>query len=253
MTRFDFARKIVLVTGGASGIGLACAKTFALSGAQVVIADTQAEAGAQAAASIVQTQGSAGFIEVDVANPASAQAMVDSIIERHGALDIAINNAGIGGGRVPTAAYSIEAWQQVINVNLSGVFYCLRAELPVMIKQGGGVIVNLASILGSRAMAGTPAYTASKHGVIGLTRTAAIDHAKDRIRVNAIGPGFIETPMIARAMDDSELNARIVALHPIGHLGQPQDIANLAAFLCSDEASFITGGYYLADGGYTAQ
>jgi NAD(P)-dependent dehydrogenase (short-subunit alcohol dehydrogenase family) len=253
MTQFDFARKIVLVTGGASGIGLACAKTFALAGAQVVIADAQAEAGSQAVAAIEQVQGRATFIEVDVANPASAQTMVDSVMARHGALDIAINNAGVGGGRVATAAYSLDAWHQVINVNLSGVFYCLRAELPVMIKQGGGVIVNLASILGSRAMAGTPAYTASKHGVVGLTRCAAIDHAKDRIRVNAIGPGFIETPMIARAMDDADLNAHIVAQHPIGRLGQPQDIANLAAFLCSHEAAFITGGYYLADGGYTAQ
>jgi NAD(P)-dependent dehydrogenase (short-subunit alcohol dehydrogenase family) len=252
MTKFDFAGKVVLVTGGASGIGLACVKTFAQAGAKVVIADRQREP-ALAAIAILPASSSATFVEVDVAVPDSAQAMVDAVVAKFGRLDIAINNAGIGGNRTPTAAFSLEAWHQTININLSGVFYCLRAELPVMIKQGGGAIVNLASILGSRGLAGSPAYTASKHGVVGLTRTAAIDHAKDKVRINAIGPGFIETPMIARATSNADLTAQLTAQHPIGRLGQPQDIANLAAFLCSEQASFITGGYYLADGGYTAQ
>lgn len=252
-TPYDFAGKVALVTGAASGIGLACAHTFASGGARVVVADRFREPGEQAVAAIVAAGGEACFVEVDVADPASAQAMVDATLAAYGRMDIAVNNAGVGGRRNPTDRYSLEDWQYILGINLHGVFHCLRAQLPAMIAGGGGAVVNLASILGSVGLAGAPAYTASKHGVVGLTRTAALDVAAQGIRVNAIGPGFIETPLIANALADAAMHTHLVSQHPIGRLGQPQEIANTVAFLCSDQASFITGAYYTVDGGYTAR
>ena len=252
-TPYEFSNKIVLVTGAASGIGLACAQTFASGGAKVIVADRHREVGEAAAADIRAAGGQASFVEVDVADAASVQAMVDATLAAHGRLDIAVNNAGVAGRRNPTDRYSLDDWQHIIGINLTGVFHCLRAELPAMIAGGGGAIVNLASILGSVGMAGTPAYTASKHGVVGLTRTAALDSAQHGIRVNSVGPGFIETPMIAQALSDAAMTAHLITQHPIGRLGQAQEIANTIAFLCSDQASFITGSYYTVDGGYTAR
>ena len=252
-TPYDFSNKIVLVTGAASGIGLACAQTFASGGAKVIVADRHREVGEAAAAGIRAAGGQASFVEVDVADAASVQAMVDATLAAHGRLDIAVNNAGVAGRRNPTDRYSLDDWQHIIGINLTGVFHCLRAELPAMIAGGGGAVVNLASILGSVGMAGTPAYTASKHGVVGLTRTAALDSAQHGIRVNSVGPGFIETPMIAQALSDAAMTAHLITQHPIGRLGQAQEIANTIAFLCSDQASFITGSYYTVDGGYTAR
>ena len=248
-----FTDKVAIVTGGASGIGLACAQTLARGGAAVVIADRQPQAGEAAVAAIIAAGGSASFLTVDVANPESAEQMVERCVQRHGRLDIAVNNAGISGVRGATGGYQLADWRQVIDVNLNGVFYCLRAELPAMIKQGGGAIVNLASILGSVALAGAPAYVAAKHAVVGLTRAAALDHAVNKIRVNSVGPGFIDTPMIAHALADPVRYANLIDLHPIGRLGYAQDIANMIAFLCSDQAAFITGAYYPVDGGYTAR
>lgn len=253
-TPHDFSGRVALVTGGASGIGLACARTLASGGARVMLADRHAEPGEAAVAQIRQAGGEALFVPVEVADPASVQAMVDATVTTFGRLDIAVNNAGVGGVRQPVATHGVADWQRIIGINLTGVFLCLQAEIGAMVAAGhGGAIVNLASILGSVGMAGTAAYTASKHGVVGLTRVAALDHAPDRIRVNAIGPGFIETPLIARALADPAMTEHLIAQHPIGRLGQPQEIADLIAFLCSDQASFITGSYYTIDGGYTAR
>ena len=253
MSGFDFNNKIALVTGGASGIGLATARTFAAAGASVVIADRQQQLGEAAVAELKAGGHEALYVDVDVTDPTSVQTMVDACMARFGRLDCAVNSAGISGGRRLATETDLELWKQVIDVNLNGVFYCMRSELSVMVKQGAGAIVNLASILGSVGLGGAAAYTASKHAVVGLTKAAAIDHAKDHVRVNSVGPGFIDTPLITRVTDDPAMKAHITSLHPIGRLGQPQEIANLIVFLCSDEASFMTGGYYVADGGYTAQ
>lgn len=253
-----FAGRVALVTGGAAGIGLATARAFAASGARVVLADLPGDAGEAAAESLRATGADARFIAVDVADPKSAWDMVQATVAAYGRLDCAINNAGISGNRGPgsrreTAEYDLDTWRSVLAVNLDGVFHCLRAEIPAMLTGGGGSIVNMASILGSVGFAGSSAYTASKHGVVGLTKVAALEYSKHGVRVNAIGPGFIETAMTApiRATDDGV--AMLTAQHPIGRLGKPEEIAGLALFLCSGAASFITGAYYVDDGGYTAR
>lgn len=251
-----FSGRVALVTGAASGIGLATAQAFAAAGARVVLADLPGSDGEAQAAALRAGGADAIFVPVNVADPQSAADMVRATTDRYGRLDCAINNAGVSGGdgpRLPTAEYSLETWRRVLSVNLDGVFHCLRAEIPAMLAGGGGAIVNMASILGSVGFANASAYTASKHGVVGLTRVAAIEYAKQGVRVNAIGPGFIETPMTAPIRATQESNAMVVAQHPIGRLGQPGEIAGLALFLCSDAASFITGAYYVDDGGYTAR
>lgn len=197
--------------------------------------------------------GELAFVAVDVTDPVSVSAMVQACVRRFGVLDIAVNSAGIAHGGIPTASYPLAEWKRVLDVNLNGVFYCMQAQLQVMLGRRQGAIVNLASILGGVATAGTPAYNASKHAVVGLTRSAALDHAADGIRINCVGPGYIETPMIQRATSDPQRQARITSLHPIGRLGQAPEMAQVIAFLASDAASFVTGAYYLADGGYTAQ
>ncbi len=252
MNERSFDGKVALVTGGASGIGEACVSTFARGGAKVAVVDWNSDLGEKTVVAVKQAGGDAIFLQVDVSDPESVERMVADTIAAFGRLDIAVNNAGIGGEANPTGAYSIAGWRKVIDVNLNGVFYCMRYEIPRMLEQGKGAIVNMASILGSVGFATSPAYVAAKHGVVGLTKSAALEYGKQGLRINSVGPGFIKTPLISGALDE-QTQTYLSGLHAIGRMGESQEVADLVAFLCSDQASFLTGGYYLVDGGYTAQ
>lgn len=241
--------KVALVTGAGSGIGEAIAHQFADQGATVIVVDINDVPAKQVATDI----GPAAHAEVaDVSDSDSMKSLIDRVVAEHGRLDIAVNNAGIGGVSAPVADYPLDSWRQVMAVNLDGVFYSMRYEIPAMLKNGGGSIVNIGSILSSVGFAQSSAYVAAKHGVAGLTKTAAIEYSKEGVRVNAVGPGFIETPLL-RKPESAEIVKGVAALHPIGRLGQPEEVANLVTFLASDEASFVSGSYYTVDGAYTAQ
>ena len=247
-----FNGKVALVTGGASGIGEACVLTFARGGAKVAIVDLNSELGEKTVITVKQAGSDAIFLRVDVADPEAVEKMVADTVAAFGRLDIAVNNAGIGGESKPTGDYSIANWRKVIDVNLNGVFYCMRYEIPQMLKQGHAAIVNMTSILGTVGFANAPAYVSAKHGIVGLTKTAALEYSKQGLRINSVGPGFIKTPLISSALDE-QTQTYLARLHAVGRMGEAQEVANLVAFLCSDQASFLTGGYYLVDGGYTAQ
>lgn len=242
----DFSGKVALVTGGASGIGAACARAFHAAGAKVVIADLNPDTASRLASELGDR---AVATQLDVADSASCQAMVDLAVEQFGGLDIAVNNAGISTELAPIPDTTVDDWRKVISINLDGVFYCLKAEMAAM--KAGASIVNIASIMGAIARTGAAAYVASKHGVVGLTKVAALEGADRNIRVNAIGPGYIETPLLQQAT--LEALDQIAALHPLGRLGKPDEIAAAVLFLASSSASFITGAYYPVDGGYIAQ
>ena len=242
---------VALVTGAASGIGRAIARRYAAEGARVVVSDVDLEGGRQTVSQIEEADGQAVFVEADVSDPEASADLVRQTVEAYGRLDIACNNAGISGAQHPTGGYPLDAWDRVIAVNLSGVFYGLRAQIPAMLETGGGAIVNVASILGRVGFKTSPAYVAAKHGVVGLTRTAALEYSAQGVRVNAVGPGFIDTPLLDGA--DGAQRDRLVQRHPIGRLGQPDEVAALVAWLGSDQAGFVTGSYYPIDGGYLAQ
>ena len=239
--------KVALVTGGASGIGEACVRLFHAEGAKVLVADIDEAAATALAASLGAT---AAAVRTDIADEASCQSMVKAALDHFGALDIAVNNAGISSVLTPLEELSASEWRRVVSINLDGQFYCLKAEIPAM-KAGGGSIINIASIMGAIGRDGAAAYIAAKHGVVGLTKAAALECVSHNIRVNAVGPGYVDTPLLQKATLD-KLN-EIAALHPMNRLAQPSEIASMVGFLASSGASFITGAYYPVDGGYLAQ
>ncbi|MEQ1535197.1 MAG: SDR family oxidoreductase [Burkholderiaceae bacterium] len=245
--------KIVLVTGASSGIGRAVALVCAREGAKLVVSDVHATAGEETAAMVRGLGADAFFVAADVGKPEDHKALVEQTVAIFGRLDVACNNAGIGGPSAATADYPIDGWAQVININLSGVFYGMQQQIAAMLKNGGGSIINIASVLGAVAFANSPAYTAAKHGVVGLTQAAALEYGTQNIRINAVGPGFIRTPMISELEKDTAVNNMLVAAHPIGRLGRAEEVAELVAWLASDRASFVTAAYYPVDGGYLAR
>lgn len=251
MSSFD--GKVALVTGGASGIGRAAAQLYARDGAKVIVSDVSEQGGAETVRLVEEAGGQATFVRADVSNPQECETLVRRALEAYGRLDCAFNNAGIGGEQNLTADYSLEGWAQVLGVNLSGVFYCMKYEIPAMLKNGGGAIVNMSSILGQVGFATSPAYVTAKHGVIGLTQNAALEYAQQGIRVNAVGPAFIRTPLIAGLEQDAQTLQMLVSMHPIGRLGEPEEVAELVVWLSSEKASFVTAAYYAVDGGYLAR
>ena len=246
--------KVALVTGAASGIGRATALAMAREGANIVVADVVVEAGEETARLIREGGGEGRFIRADVSREAEVEALIGAAVDAYGRLDCAHNNAGVEGVIARTADFTEELWDQVIDVNLKGVWLCMKHEIRQMLAQGGGAIVNTASAAG---LVGGPTapYSASKHGVVGLTKSAAIEYARLGIRVNAVCPGVIRTPMLQRAfrMSEQELEARMTTIEPIGRLGSPEEVAEAVVWLCSDAASFVTGVAMPVDGGLVAR
>lgn len=247
--------KVAIVTGASSGIGLHTARLFAEKGASVVLADLDETAGKEAVQAIEGAGGSALFVKTNVSESAQVKELVDRTIECFGRLDYAVNNAGIGGESVPTAEITEEGWDRVIGVNLTGVWLCMKHEIEAMLDNEGGAIVNVASILGKVGFANAAAYVSAKHGVLGLTKSAAMEYATLGVRVNAVCPGFIYTPMLENAgmAEGSEMHTYISSLHPMQRMGTSEEVATMIVWACSDEASFVTGASLLVDGGYTAQ
>lgn len=248
----DFHNKVAIVTGAGSGIGAAIAGELAERGAVVIAADLDLTAAQDVASEIRGDGGRAHAIEVDVADPAAAERLVDFAVETGGGLHLAVNNAGIGGPNEHVADYPLDGWKKVIDVNLNGVFYGMKYQIAAMLKAGGGAIVNISSILGSVGWAGASAYVTAKHGLIGLTKTAAIEYAEAGVRINAVGPAFIDTPLLSKNLDEETIG-QLAGLHPVGRLGTSEEVSALTCFLLSDRAGFITGSYHLVDGGYTAR
>jgi len=234
--------KTAIVTGGGSGIGRAIALLYAAEGAKIVVSDIDEKGANETVTQIKDKKSEAIFIKADTSKPGDSKKLVEETVKKFGGLHIAVNNAGIGGPISFTGEYPIDGWDKVIAINLSGVFYGLRYQIPAMLGSGGGSIVNIASILGKVGTKGSPAYVAAKHGIIGLTETAALEYADKKIRINSIGPGYIITPLLS-ALDDATMRS-LVGLHPMGRLGTAEEVAELALWLNSDKASFVTGSYY---------
>ena len=246
--------KIALVTGGSSGIGRATALIFAREGAKVVVADVAVEGGEETVRLVNAAGGAAIFVKTDVSKSADGEAMVKKAVDTYGRLDCAFNNAGIEGVIQPTVDYGEAHWDRVLAINLKGVWLCMKYEIQQMLKQGSGAIVNTASVAGLIGLPGFSAYVAAKHGVNGLTKTAALEYAKVGIRVNAVCPGAIRTPMFERGVRDNPgMEEQIVAVEPIGRMAAPAEVGEAVVWLCSDAASFVTGLPMAVDGGWIAQ
>jgi NAD(P)-dependent dehydrogenase (short-subunit alcohol dehydrogenase family) len=252
-----FQDKVVLVTGGGSGIGRATALAFAKEGANVVIADVVAEGGQETLRMIKDMGGKAIFVRTDVTKESEVKALVERAVGTFSRLDCAFNNAGINGidgEAVSFTTVSQDSWDRVIDTNLKGVWLCMKYEIEEMLKRGGGVIVNTASIAGLVGMGGHPAYTASKHGVVGLTKDGALQYAKAGVRVNAVCPATIRTPMVERMLKaHPEVEPMVTNMQPIGRVGRPEEVAQAVLWLCSDDSSFVTGHALAVDGGFVAQ
>lgn len=244
--------KVAIVTGAGSGIGRAIALAYAKEGANLVVSDINEAGGTETVNQIKSQGGVALFFKADTASIEDNRQLVDKAVQEYGGLHIACNNAGIGGPMGPTGDYPIDGWNKVIGINLNGVFYGMHFQLQAILKSGGGSIVNVASILGAVGTRFSPAYVAAKHGVVGLTKAAALEYANQGIRVNSIGPGYILTPLLTNNLDEAMLE-QVKSLHPIGRLGKSEEVAELALWLSSDKASFVTGSYYPIDGGYLSQ
>jgi NAD(P)-dependent dehydrogenase (short-subunit alcohol dehydrogenase family) len=252
--QYDFSSKIVFVTGASTGIGQATALLFARSSARVALVDINEDLGLKTASMIKAAGGQAEFIKCDVSKEQQVQAAIAKTVQIYGGLDIAFNNAGIEGQTSPTAECTAENWHSVIETNLSSVWYCMKYQIPEMLKRGGGSIINCSSIAGLVGFSGIPAYVAAKHGVIGLTKVSALEYAKSRIRINAVCPGVIQTPMIDRfSKGNAQALQQLQAAEPIGRIGQPNEISESVLWLASDASSFVTGHSLVVDGGWVAQ
>lgn len=240
-----------MVTGASSGIGKATALFYAREGAKVVVSDIAEDKGQQVVEEINRAGGEATFVKADVSNPQDCEQLVQQTVDAFGRLDVAFNNAGIGGESNPVGDMSIEGWQKVVNINLKSVFYCMHYQIRQMLQNGGGAIVNNSSILGQVGFANSSGYVAAKHGVVGLTKTGALEYASKGIRINAIGPAFINTPLVT-SLGEETLQS-LVKMHPIGRLGEAEEVAELVVWLSSPKASFVNGAYYAVDGAYLSQ
>jgi NAD(P)-dependent dehydrogenase (short-subunit alcohol dehydrogenase family) len=244
--------KVALVTGGGSGIGREIAFHYAAEGATVVVTDVDERGGAETVARLRDHGATARFAHADTARPADHERIVAQIQRELGGLHVACNNAGIGGPQAPVGEHPIDGWDRVLAVNLSGVFYGMRYQIPAMLEAGGGSIVNITSILGQVGYRNAAAYVSAKHGIIGLTQAAALEYAPRNVRVNAVAPGFIKTPLLDRNLSPDAM-AGLAAMHPIGRIGDPREVAELVVWLSSAKASFVTGSCLVVDGGYLAQ